>query len=69
MMSWFSPTFITDMFKKRLCRYLLQRYLGQFLEDKLTSEQLELDITKGTGTIYDVTLSCEVCHFLYLKKL
>lgn len=63
-MPWFTPTFLPDIIKKKICRYLLQRYLGQFLEDKLTLEQLKIDFTNGTGTISDVTLYCQVCTLI-----
>ena len=50
----------TATFKKRACRYLLQHYLGQFLKEKLTLDQLSLDLYKGTGEIHDLHLDIEV---------
>ncbi|KAM7288234.1 hypothetical protein ISCGN_028498 [Ixodes scapularis] len=52
-MSWFNWP---DGIKKRACRYLLQRYLGQFLQEKLTLDQLSVDLYNGKGRITDVCL-------------
>ncbi|XP_077537493.1 autophagy-related 2 isoform X2 [Haemaphysalis longicornis] len=46
----------SDAIKKRICRYLLQRYLGQFLQEKLTLDQLSVDLYNGKGRISDVCL-------------
>jgi len=53
-MPWFTPW--SDHIGKRVCKYLLQRYLGQFLLEKLTLDQLNVDLYKGIGTITDVAL-------------
>lgn len=58
-MGWFKLPF-SDTIKKKVCRYLLQRYLGQFLEEKLKLEQLSVDFYNGKGNVENVTLSCEV---------
>ncbi|CAG10607.1 unnamed protein product, partial [Tetraodon nigroviridis] len=34
----------SESIKKRACRYLLHRYLGNFLEEKLSLDQLSLDL-------------------------
>lgn len=47
--------------KKKVLRYLLNRYLGQFVDEKLTLDQLNIDLFRGTGTIENVTLQSEVC--------
>lgn len=47
--------------KKKVLRYLLNRYLGQFLQEKLSLDQLNVDLYKGTGTVYNVTLQAQVC--------
>ncbi|XP_064484407.1 autophagy-related protein 2 homolog A-like isoform X3 [Ornithodoros turicata] len=52
-MPWFNWS---DAIKKRACRYLLQRYLGQFLQEKLTLDQLTVDLYNGKGKITDVCL-------------
>lgn len=59
MMPWLIPSW--SELKKKVLRYLLNRYLGQFLEEKLTLDQLSVDFFKGTGTVKDVTLQSQVC--------
>lgn len=54
----------SESIKKRACRYLLQRYLGNFLEEKLTLDQLSVDLYNGTGTVSDVSLDCEALNEL-----
>lgn len=46
--------------QKRTGRYLLQRYLGQFLDGKLSLEQLNINLLNGRGTVCDVSLCCKV---------
>ncbi|XP_033110504.1 autophagy-related protein 2 homolog A-like [Anneissia japonica] len=53
-MPWFFPW--PDYIKKKACRYLLQHYVGSFLEEKLTLDQLSVDLYNGTGTVTDVRL-------------
>ena len=60
-MPWYFPW--SDSIKKRACRYLLQHYLGQFLKEKLTLDQLSVDLYNGTGTIHDVLLDVAVRTF------
>ena len=56
-MPWFKlPEFV----KKRACRYLLQHYLGHFFKEKLSIDQLTLDISNGIGTITQVELDTHV---------
>uniref|UniRef100_A0A8D0C9M2 Autophagy related 2B n=1 Tax=Salvator merianae TaxID=96440 RepID=A0A8D0C9M2_SALMN len=50
------PWPFSESIKKRACRYLLQRYLGHFLQEKLSLEQLTLDLYKGTGSLAQVPL-------------
>lgn len=57
-MPWYSPW--SDHIAKSVCKYLLQRYLGQFLEEKLTLDQLTVDLYKGIGIISDVVLDVQV---------
>uniref|UniRef100_A0A6B2EBD1 Autophagy-related protein 2 n=1 Tax=Phlebotomus kandelakii TaxID=1109342 RepID=A0A6B2EBD1_9DIPT len=54
----------SDVIKKKVCRYLLQRYLGQFLQEKLSLEQLNVDLYNGKGTVYDVALYSEALNEL-----
>lgn len=56
-MPWYAPW--SDSIKKRACRYLLQRYLGQFLEEKLTLDQLSVDLYDGTGVVERLALDCQ----------
>jgi len=49
-----------DFMKKKACRYLLQHYLGQFLKQKLSLDQLSLDLYKGEGKITDLNLDVQV---------
>ncbi|ROT68944.1 Autophagy-related protein 2-like protein B [Penaeus vannamei] len=53
-MPWYFPW--SDAIKKRAIRYLLQRYVGQFLEEKLSLDQLTVDLYNGTGAIKELTL-------------
>ena len=46
----------TESIKKRACRYLLQHYLGHLLKEKLTLNQLSVDLGNGTGVIQDLLL-------------
>ncbi|XP_005990375.1 autophagy-related protein 2 homolog B [Latimeria chalumnae] len=50
------PWPFSESIKKRACRYLLQRYLGHFLQEKLSLEQLSLDLYQGTGLLAQVPL-------------
>ncbi|XP_068110885.1 autophagy-related protein 2 homolog B isoform X2 [Hyperolius riggenbachi] len=50
------PWPFSESIKKRACRYLLQRYLGNFLQEKLSLEQLTLDLYQGTGSLSQVPL-------------
>lgn len=66
---WFQYIPFSDSIKKRACRYLLQRYLGQFLEEKLTLDQLTVDLYNGTGSVSDVSLDVQVkCKRLGYKN-
>lgn len=52
----FHIPWLTDTIKKRGVRYLLHHYLGQFFEEKLTLEQLSIDIYEGKGSIKNLAL-------------
>lgn len=58
-MSWFS-NIIPEGIKKSACAYLIQRYLGQFFEEKLTRDQLNVDIFNGTGSVEKISLDVQV---------
>ncbi|XP_012255190.2 autophagy-related protein 2 homolog A [Athalia rosae] len=61
-MSWLGCLPWSEGIKKRACRYLLQRYLGQFLEEKLTLDQLTVDLYNGTGRVTDVRLDVQALN-------
>lgn len=65
-MPWFFA--IPEFLKKRACRYLLQHYLGQFLEEKISLDDLTVDLYNGTGTINNVPLNVEVCGDKVIAK-
>ncbi|CAL7949589.1 unnamed protein product [Xylocopa violacea] len=61
-MSWLGCFPWSQGIKKRACRYLLQRYLGQFLEEKLTLDQLTVDLYNGTGRVTNVSLDVQALN-------
>uniref|UniRef100_A0A8C1CVW3 Autophagy related 2A n=1 Tax=Cyprinus carpio carpio TaxID=630221 RepID=A0A8C1CVW3_CYPCA len=54
MSRWLFPW--SGSIKKRACRYLLQHYLGHFLEERLSLDQLSLDLYNGSGVIREINL-------------
>ncbi|KAG7464450.1 hypothetical protein MATL_G00165720 [Megalops atlanticus] len=54
MSRWLFPW--SGSIKKRACRYLLQHYLGHFLQERLSLDQLSLDLYNGSGVIRDINL-------------
>ncbi|XP_069500847.1 autophagy-related protein 2 homolog A [Ambystoma mexicanum] len=54
MSRWFFPW--SASIKKRASRYLLQHYLGHFLQERLSLEQLSLDLYQGQGGLRDIHL-------------
>ncbi|KAM6953685.1 autophagy-related protein 2 homolog A [Aplochiton taeniatus] len=54
MSRWLFPW--SGSIKKRACRYLLQHYLGHFLQERLSLEQLSLDLYNGSGVIKEIHL-------------
>ncbi|XP_041093961.1 autophagy-related protein 2 homolog A [Polyodon spathula] len=54
MSRWLFPW--SASIKKRACRYLLQHYLGHFLQERLSLEQLSVDLYNGSGVIRDIRL-------------
>ncbi|XP_043255081.1 autophagy-related protein 2 homolog A [Colletes gigas] len=61
-MSWLGSLPWSQGIKKRACRYLLQRYLGQFLEEKLTLDQFTVDLYNGTGRVTNVSLDVQALN-------
>ncbi|XP_037892435.1 autophagy-related protein 2 homolog B [Glossina fuscipes] len=60
-MSWFN---VWDGLKNKTCRYLLQRYLGQFLDEQLNLEQLKIELFDGKATVNHVLLRVEALNEL-----
>ncbi|XP_047677677.1 autophagy-related protein 2 homolog B isoform X1 [Tachysurus fulvidraco] len=50
------PWPFSESIKKRACRYLLHRYLGNFLQEKLSLDQLSVDLYQGKGSLAQVPL-------------
>lgn len=63
-MPWFFS--IPEFLKKRACRYLLQHYLGQFLEEKISLDDLTVDLYNGTGSIHNIPLNVQVSIELHI---
>ena len=53
---------LSESIKKRALRYLLQRYLGNFLLEKLTLDQLSIDLYGGTGSIRRILLDVDTIN-------
>ncbi|XP_056630005.1 autophagy-related protein 2 homolog A [Diorhabda sublineata] len=62
-MSWYQ-NILPESIKKNVCAYLLQRYLGQFFEEKLTRDQLNIDLYNGTGTVENISLDVQALNEL-----
>lgn len=60
-MSWYFGNW-QDFLKKKACRYILQHYLGQFLKEKLSLDQLSLDLYNGTGKITELNLDVQAIN-------
>ena len=58
------PNWGTDWIKNKACRYLLHHYLGHFLKQKLTLDQLSIDLYNGTGEILELDLDVQVRYDL-----
>ena len=55
-MSWFPWP---DAIKKRAVRYILHHYLGAYLQDRISVEQLSIDLYDGTASITDLSLDAD----------
>uniref|UniRef100_T1JN27 Autophagy-related protein 2 n=1 Tax=Strigamia maritima TaxID=126957 RepID=T1JN27_STRMM len=49
-------------FKSTICKYLLQRYLGDFLQEKGSYEQLSVGLFDGTASLTDVHLDVDTLN-------
>ncbi|XP_045153111.1 autophagy-related protein 2 homolog A [Echinops telfairi] len=54
MSRWLTPW--SNCVKERICRYLLQYYLGPYFQERLSLEQLSLDLYKGSLALRDIHL-------------
>ncbi|XP_005384601.1 PREDICTED: autophagy-related protein 2 homolog A isoform X3 [Chinchilla lanigera] len=54
MSAWLSSW--SNSVKERVCRYLLQHYLGHFFQENLSVDQLSLDLYKGSVALRDIHL-------------
>ena len=62
-MPWYFPW--SDSIKKRAVRYLLQHYMGHLLKEKLSLQQLTVDLYNGKGMAKDILLDVAVSiHYL-----
>ena len=57
---WSTYLPLLDTFKKRACRFILHHYLGRFLKDQLTLDQLTIDLYNGTGSLHNVPIDIYV---------
>ncbi|XP_063692394.1 autophagy-related protein 2 homolog A-like isoform X2 [Bolinopsis microptera] len=54
----------SDSIKTRLCRFLLHHYIGHYLEEKLSLDQMSIELYAGKGTIHNVALNTETLNDL-----
>lgn len=58
-MPWYK-NIVPENIKKNVCIYLLQRYLGKFFEEKITRDQLTLNLSDGRASVEKVRLDVQV---------
>lgn len=51
---------ITDALQKRLCRFLIHRYLSDFLKSSINLEQLSATLYGGIASVSDVDMDVQV---------
>ncbi|XP_050420614.1 autophagy-related protein 2 homolog B isoform X2 [Adelges cooleyi] len=59
-MSWFN--YCTENLQKRCCRYLLQRFVGRFLEHKIEPDQLSINVLDGAVSLEDIVLDVQALN-------
>ncbi|KJH43952.1 hypothetical protein DICVIV_10036 [Dictyocaulus viviparus] len=58
---------ITDQLHTRWCRFIIQRYLGQFLEQSLTLDQLSVRLYAGELFINEVKINAHYVNELLMS--
>jgi autophagy-related protein 2 len=59
-MAWQSFIPWSNSLKTRACRQLIHHYLGVFFQEKLSLDQLSVDLFSGRGQVKDVILNLNV---------
>ncbi len=57
---------LTVPLQKRLLKFFLKRGLGQFLQNELDLDSLDVQLNNGLVVIRDVVLNAAVCNVLHL---
>lgn len=57
------PFVFPEIWRKKTVSYFLKKYLGHFLSESVTLDQLTLDLNNGKGSITDLNLDVEVKTF------
>lgn len=66
-MDWL-PSSWSQSLNKRVCRFIIHRYLGHLLKEKLDLKQLTVDLYDGVGTIKDLNVDTEVVKYIHRSK-
>ena len=66
-MAWINS--LADGFKSRLCKYILQSFLGEYLLDEVSFNQLSVDLYHGTGTLQNLHIDVEVDYVRFITIL
>jgi hypothetical protein len=59
-MQWQFPW--PESVKQRLCRYLLQHYLGHYFEEKISLKQINIEILNGKIVLKNINLDCDALN-------
>lgn len=60
---------ITDALQKRLCRFLIHRYLSDFLKSSINLEQLSATLYGGIASVSDVDMDVQVLVFKFWSDI
>lgn len=58
MTEWLSS--FSDAVHKRVCRFLIHRYLSDFLKSKINLDQMSINLIGGTATVSEVDMDVQV---------